>query len=300
VFVVCGVFNGLAHTREMMAAVSRQTWQPISTILIDDGSNDGTEKWFRENYPQEELLRGDGNLWWTGALRLGVARALAHATPGDFVLTMNNDCVFEPEYVRTLVETSHAHGRIIVGSTALDQSDRKTLIGAGVRIDWRRGLIEHSRLPPLGELNALEGDDTADTVSTKGTLFPVEVFQRIGNFDASHLPHYLSDYEFGCRALRSGFPILVSYRARVYNDGERTGFGEPEKPSRLPVRQVLELLFGRKSKSNIVDHWWFITLCCPGEYKARNYARLVWRALRIVSFALPLRTALKSMKNRIG
>jgi len=42
--------------------------QKYQVIVVDDGSSDRTAEEVAENYPEVTILKGDGNLWWTGAI----------------------------------------------------------------------------------------------------------------------------------------------------------------------------------------------------------------------------------------
>lgn len=287
VFIITSTYNQLEDTKRLLSCIERQSYPDIKIYLVDDGSTDGTDQYLRMRYPEIIVLKGDGNLWWTGAIYWGVTEILKIAKKNDFILTINNDCTFGDDYIKTIVETSQRHQRAIVGSLVLDNKDKSRIIDAGVKIDWSRG-----RLVPLGpkRLKELpkkaEVQEEIDTLPTKGTLYPLEVFQKIGNFDKSHLPHYISDYEFACRAKRAGFLLIINYRARLYNDIARTGLGEI-LPQQFSLRELFDLFFARRSRINMIDHWWFITLCCPTKYKHRNYCLLVLKFFYFFSYVFP-------------
>jgi len=296
VFIICGVHNGLDYTKNFLSSVAKQSHQNIITIIIDDGSTDGTEEFIRQNYPKLILIKGDGNLWWTGALYEGVKKALTRAGGDDFILTVNNDCILSENLVSNLVTTSKVYQRAIVGSLIIDKNNKTQIADAGVRIDWLKG--KYISLPPKKTAD-LPKDKTIqeniDTLSTKGTLYPIEVFRKIGNFDNKHLPHYISDYEFACRAKRNGFRLLLSFNARVYNDITRTGFGE-KLPKKITLKEFWELLFSRKSRLNIVDQFWFMTLCCPKKYLLVNYFAIVLKIIFLLSYVPPFYLVRRLMK----
>lgn len=271
IFIVCGAHDERENVKQLLNCITKQSYRFIQTILVDDGSKDKTSEFVKNKFPDVEILSGDGNLWWTGSIHWGIEKALKSAKTGDFILTVNSDCIVEKDFVSILVNTSIEQDRAIVGSLILGANNDSTIYDAGIQIDWTKG-----KLIPLGPKNIkdLPKDrkiqQHIDTLTTKGTIYPVEVFSKIGNFDKKHLRHYLSDYEFACRAKRAGFKLCLAYDAKVYNDIARTGFGT-DIMQRFDVRKLTSILFSRKSKINIPDHFWFITLCCPPRYKVKNY-----------------------------
>jgi len=280
VFVLSGVHNSLTHTKELLTCIDKQSYSNVQTVIVDDGSTDGTSIFISKNYPQVTVISGDGSLWWTGCLAKGIDHILPQAHMGDYILTVNDDCTFDEKLVKTLVTESVANDRAIVGSLAIDSRNRKSIIDAGVRLDWIRGKVVALGPKLVNDLPKTKTvRDDIDTVTTKGTLYPAEVFNNLGNFDVLHLPHYLSDYEFGCRAKRAGWKLLLSFQARVYNDTQRTGIGDNSR-LRLSMLNMSRLFFWRKSKLNIADQFWFIWLCCPLRFRFRNYLIVSDRFIR--------------------
>lgn len=275
VFIVCGVFNHLEDTKRFLKCIRKQSYLNIKTFIVDDGSTDGTTKYIRNNYPEINILKGNGNLWWTGAMYIGVEEVLKIAKNNDFILTINNDCIFDKDYIQTLLDSGIKLNKTIVGSLVVDSNDCQTIYDAGVKIDWKKG--KFISLPPkkIKEINSSKlYQDDIDTLSTNGTLYPIEVFKKVGNFDKKHFPHYLSDYEFACRAKKNGFKLILNYQAIVYNDTVRTGLWKNEK-EKVSLKETWDLLFSRRSKVNMIDNFKFIKYCCPKEYKFKNYIFLL-------------------------
>jgi len=289
VFIICGVHNHLEYTKKLLTSITDQKYKKYQVLFVDDGSTDGTTDFIQKRYAQKvNLIKDDGNLWWTGCIAKGVDVTLKIANRDDFILIINNDCIFESNYLDNLVQLAEHHPRTVIGSLIVDLKDKSTIVDGGVKIDWSTGKFIR-RAPKsikyLSEAKRIESD--INTLSTKGTLYPIEVFQNIGNFDQKHLPHYISDYEFACRAKKAGYPLLISYDAIVYNIPRNTGFGE-QIPQELSYRQLKDLLFNRRSRINIIDHLWFITLCCPTRYRLKNYFILILKTLYLISLTYPL------------
>lgn len=282
IFIISAVHNNLTDTKELLKSLDKIIYKNKQIFIIDDGSTDNTSEYVQKNYNDVVILKGHGNLWWTGALHWGVEEVLKVAKDGDFIFTINNDCIVSPNVLSILVDVSTCYNRAIVGSLIVD-IDQKSIVDAGVRINWKRGTfkaLDTNLNDNVNNENKIQKD--VDTVSTKGTLYPVEVFWRIGNFDKEHLPHYISDYEFACRAKRFGVGIIISLNAIIYNNAKRTGFGEKIPPN-LGITEVKDLLLSRRSRINIIDHFWFITLCCPLQYKMQNYIVLFLKSIYLIT-----------------
>lgn len=285
------VFNRLNFTRRCLRNIRQQTYKNIETIVIDDGSKDDTFKYVRRHYPEVHVIRGNGNWWWSRSIYEGVEYALARARRRDFVLLMNNDCFFEPGYVKQLLSTADKYPLSIIGSFCITTSRPVRVVEAGVRIHWPTGLVysvaEAISTDPAYYRN-MEIIDNLDVLPGKGTLIPISVIKKIGNINYERLPHYIADYEFFSRAKRSGFPLIVDVKAIIKHVWEATGYRSKSTESILGIREAWTLLFGRKSMNNIVDWLNFLILACPKEYLFVNMRLSFFRLINGVMRVFPL------------
>jgi GT2 family glycosyltransferase len=224
VAVVVPVYNNIRRTQRFLDSFAKVHYAQRRIVVVDDGSTDGTSARLAEHHPEVLVLRGSGDLWWSGATNLGVRYALDDGF--DYVLTINNDSVVAPDLLDRLLETASAHPRSIVGSRIqfLDHPDR--VWGAGALMRWRERLLwqlcDHGAL--ASDVLARRPDPfPVDALSGCGTLVPCQCYRDAGLYDARWLPQYHGDSEFTLRAARRGYASLVALRAVVYNDAENTG-----------------------------------------------------------------------------
>jgi len=290
VFLIIPVHNRLPHTIKCLSSINNQTFKNFEVIIVDGGSLDGTNRYIRMKYPQAKIIEGDESWWWTRSVYEGVKEVLKTSTKRDFVLTMNNDCYFKGDYVSNLVKTSLDNKRAIVGSLILDAENHNYVIDAGVKVNWKHGLIYGIADKISNNIKFYTNRKIirkVDTLPGKGTLIPVKVFGKTGNFNYKRLPHYLGDYEFFYRARKNGFKLIVSSNARLYNFVKITGSAHLKKHT-AGYREVLSLLFGRKSKLNIVDHAVFLLLCCPKKHLLKNFKNVGSKLFNYSLMVFPL------------
>ncbi|MFZ2202451.1 MAG: glycosyltransferase [Microgenomates group bacterium] len=265
VFVILPVHNRLEYTKKCLSSLEKQRHKNFEVIIVDDGSTDGTREYLTEKYLWT-IISGSGNWWWTKSVSHGVNEALKRARKGDFILMMNNDCYFKSNYLINAIKASQDNKRAIVGSLVLDADHHQRVVDAGVKISWKHNLVYGIADKIAKDVKFYRDREVIrgiDTLPGKGTLIPVEVFKKIGNFNYYRLPHYLADYEFFCRAKRSGFSLIISNKVRNYNFAKETSTDNT--------------MFGRKSKSNILDRINFILLSCPKRYRWKNVGRVLSR-----------------------
>ncbi|HYX05715.1 MAG TPA: glycosyltransferase, partial [Bacteroidales bacterium] len=80
--IILPVFNNLQYTKKCLETLyqnrdnARLTKEQVKIVITDDGSKDGTSEWLANNYPEVYVLKGNGNLWWSGGVNKGIRFAL--------------------------------------------------------------------------------------------------------------------------------------------------------------------------------------------------------------------------------
>src|SRR5688572_24387948 len=104
--IVIPVHNRLQFTKDCLESLEKQTVRPDKIIIVDDGSTDGTEEVLAEMFPHVDVLRGDGTLFWTASINMGIRHAMLLGA--DHVMTLNNDTVASPTFVENMLRASRA------------------------------------------------------------------------------------------------------------------------------------------------------------------------------------------------
>ncbi|MBB2685496.1 UNVERIFIED_ORG: GT2 family glycosyltransferase [Rhizobium etli] len=251
--VIIPVFNRLEHTRKVLEALRRQTISDALTIVIvNDGSTDGTAGYLQSQSDVIEI-RGDGSLWWGGAIEEGLKHVLPACHPDDYVLFLNNDTWFDEHYVETLVHASKENGGAAVGSVIHEEGRDPPLVSIGAKVNINRLAVWDL----LSELSETEKRSPAhhysvDALSGRGTLYPAHLFRKYGSMRPSLLPHYMADYEIAMRFARAGIPLVVSSKAIVYSP--------PVYGNDASSLSWRKRLFGRRSAHNVFQRLIFYSL----------------------------------------
>lgn len=250
VHVLIPVFNRLPLTQRVLQCLhAQQLDEPLNIIVIDDGSTDGTAE-FLGSQQDVTVLKGDGSLWWGGAIELGLQHVLQTGASKDWVLLVNNDTQFGNDFIQRLIETARAYAPAAVGSVICDEEMPDRLISIGVVLDtWRlkpRDKLEHFR-----PHDKTHDPYSVDVLSGRGTLYPLEAFQKAGTMKPVLLPHYLADYELAVRVRKAGYRLLISEGAATLSTSK---FGNSFRP-----RNLLEEFFSVRSYyylPAVLTFWW--------------------------------------------
>jgi GT2 family glycosyltransferase len=255
-YIVIPVFNRLAYTRACLDALRRQTNQQFRTVVVDDGSTDGTAAVLARDYPEVTVLPGTGQLFWTAGVNLGLRYALGEGA--DRLMTMNNDVEAAPDFVARMLHWAARQPEALLGALELDIKTQQPVYG-GEQFSW---LTHRSQeLLPLLASPQQRGLHAVSYLPGRGLLIPAQVVAAIGLFDEKRLPHYLADYDYTTVARRHGFPVYLNYDARLLTYPEESGQEQTRK--RRTLRGYAEHLFGIRGGGNLRNFTHFALKNCP-------------------------------------
>jgi GT2 family glycosyltransferase len=258
IHILLPVHNRRNITDRFIEQLKQQTISNYRVILIDDGSTDGSSESVKRELPEAVILRGNGNLWWAGALQAGYMHLVqGNVSPDDLVLIINNDVLFGPNYLESAMRVLESGpSDALLGSLCKSPTGE---IDFGVSINW-------SSL----EIKLAQNIADVHCMSTRGLFMRMETFKKTGGFRPRLLPHYLSDYEYTYRARKLGLKLLTDSTVWLQDDPTTTGIRIEEVSN---LRALLTRNFSRRSASNILAWSAFVLLCSPRRYLIRNLFR---------------------------
>ncbi len=197
-------------TIQCLMAISHQLIDKsvsIDVYLVDDGSTDGTSEAISSQFPNVNVIKGDGNLYWNRGMHKAFACALEHGY--DKYLWLNDDTVLFPQAISALLKdwenivslSTEGNSDVILSGAAQDPVSGEFTYG-GIRktAEFREKYLP---VPPQGQ--PIE----VDAVNGNCVLIPHCVVKKVGNLDPVFL-HRWGDHDYCFRAKNKGTTIWIT------------------------------------------------------------------------------------------
>jgi GT2 family glycosyltransferase len=172
----------------------------LKVHLVDDESSDGTANAVKRRFTGVNVIKGNGNLYWGGGMRLAWSEAMKEEY--DFYFWLNDDTTLMPNAIATLLATytevkkSDGSCGIVVGST-FDPETKKITYGGYKDVN--------------GVSIVIPTDHPQPCIAMNGNIVLVEkaVVDAIGNL-SPEFQHTSADYDYGLRARQRRFSLWVA------------------------------------------------------------------------------------------
>lgn len=259
IYVITPVFNRKAFTEKYLEALEKQTNKNFKTVIVDDGSTDGTSDMIKEKFPNVILLEEKGDLWWAEATNIGVKYALSQGA--DYIMTLNDDTVPYEDYIEKMYYWIEKKPDALLGALAIDNFTGEIEYGGEI-LYWKNGkstylvnTLSKENQKGLHEVNVYPG---------RGLVIPKKVFDNIGFYDSKNFPQTVADNDFAFRAVNYRFKIYINYDAKIKTFPDESATVTLKKNKSL--KNYYNHLFGKRGGGNLK---WFI-ICsiknCPRKY----------------------------------
>jgi len=200
VTVIIPTFNRRQWISVCLDSIKSQTYEHIETLVIDDGSTDGTVEWLKSQADysfarmHEQPINGGASVARNDGIRL--AR-------GELIVFIDSDDALLPHHIQTAVDVFRTHpetGLFCCDSTIID-SEGEILF---------RGRTWHQIQSELRNHAVESGFRSLSNIFKFSHIFPgftlpKAVFDKVGNFDQSVFP--MDDYDLMLRVSGAGYGV---------------------------------------------------------------------------------------------
>lgn len=204
-------WNGKNDTIECLNSLHQCTYPKFTTIIIDNGSTDGSIQAIRAVRPHIPIFETKENLGFAGGNNIGIKWALTK--PFDWILLLNNDTIVAPNFLDAFIQTAKETSAQILGAKILRYSDRN-------RIDHLGGCWN----PKIAEFESLHSNELdhpiapapVDYVCGAALLMHRSVPETIGLLEPNFFLFW-EETDFCFRARRKNFSISTAPDARIWH-----------------------------------------------------------------------------------
>lgn len=195
----------------------------IKVFLVDDGCTDGTADAVKTQFPQVNIIMGNGNLFWNRGMHLAWETA-RQAYDFDFYLWVNDDVVLFDYAIIDLLNINSRNPDAIVSGLMHSEKNGKTTYS---------GYNRKSEL-----LNPNGREQLCLLFHGNLVLVPRIVFGKLGNLEPK-FKHAIGDFDYAMRAEKLGIKKYLNSRYSGYC----------EKHEELPKWCLPQTSFSERIKS---------------------------------------------------
>jgi GT2 family glycosyltransferase len=215
IFVIVLNWNGKKDTLECLASLAKITAPPFQTVLVDNGSTDGSVQVIRRAYPRIPIIETGSNLGFAGGNNLGIEWALTKRA--EWIFLLNNDTTVAPDLFSAFFNAvNKVPSAKILGAKIYRSRDPQRIDHLGGR--WNPCIAEFESYGSgsLDDGLSFEAMSQVDYVCGAALFAHRSVFETIGLLEPRFFLFW-EETDFCTRARKAGFEVWTAPQARVWH-----------------------------------------------------------------------------------
>jgi len=207
-------WNGKRFLKTCLDSLRKQTFKDLETIVVDNGSSDGSVDFVKVDYPEVRVIALDKNYGFAKGNNIGIEEALKDKDV-QYIALLNNDTKVEPQWLEELVKVAESDEQ--VGSCQpkmLSLANPKMIDALGILITKNGRAIQDG----YGTKDTRQYNQVKEVFGAcaGAALYRREVLLQIGLFDEDFFSYY-EDVDLALQARLAGWKCMYVPKAVVYH-----------------------------------------------------------------------------------
>lgn len=212
VYLIVLNWNDKEISKKCLSSIEKVSYSNYKVLIVDNNSQDGSVAFFKEYFPQYDILALDKNLKYAG----GNNAAVDYLKPEeeDFLVFINNDTIVSSDFLDHLVAPFLNDANcIITVPKILFAVDINKIWYAGGLVNMWKGSIDHIG---IRDFDGPKYSFMMDTDYATGCCFCIknEDFRRLKYFDTT-FEMYCEDVDLSIRAKKMNRRIVYNPKSII-------------------------------------------------------------------------------------
>jgi GT2 family glycosyltransferase len=250
-------YNGKSLLDDCITSFLVNNYPNYEIVMIDNGSNDGSEEYVNATYPTVTCIQTGKNLGYSGGFNEGLKYAFEYRK-ADFALITNNDVKVDSKVINALVEAAledPLRGFVTGKVYYYDQPNILQSVGKYEHpLRWNGDHIGAKEIDK-GQYNEPSERFFIDDIFT---LVRREVYEELGGYDTTYFLQ-CEEYDWQARAKKAGYKFYYTPFAKIWHKESMTlGKWSPHK-AYYDARNPLIVIMRYKDPAFFKRYFWWHT-----------------------------------------
>lgn len=218
VIIIILNWNGREDTVECLDSLRKIDYQNCETILVDNGSTDGSVHYFKNMYPEVEIIENKENLGFAEGNNIGIKRAINKGM--DYALLLNNDTIVDEHFLSELVHVAEEFSEVGILGPKIYFYKSTRIQSLGGKISLFRGVVSGQSKYKSDSAKYCNIKRT-DFLTGCAMLIKKDVLKDVGLFDSSYFAYY-EDTDLCIRTTKVGYGLVCVPTAVIWHKGSQS------------------------------------------------------------------------------